>query len=190
MSQPMPFARQSGSSSARPSHPISLNRLSPRRERAGPRIAGLHRMSKSITSSLISCLLALMTQGSMAMAQPSTPQPPPGEGATPPPGEKEFNRCKKIPGGKRILKLNMKPDSEVSDLIAWISMVSCAQFIVPADTPVKGKKVTIMTTQLMTLEEAYQLFLDTLASVNLKVEPEGKFLRIVEVKPRTGAAPK
>jgi hypothetical protein len=148
------------------------------------------RMSKSMTSSLIPCVLALMAQGPMALAQPTAPPAPPAEGAPAPAGEKQFNQCKKIPGGKRILKLNLKPDSEIGDLIGWISTISCAQFIVPADTNIKGKKVTIMTTQLMTLEEAYQLFLNALTSVDLKVEPEGKFLRIVEVKPRTGAPPK
>ena len=31
-------------------------------------------------------------------------------------GEKEFNSCKKFPAGKRIVKLNMKPDTELGDL--------------------------------------------------------------------------
>ena len=31
-------------------------------------------------------------------------------------GEKDFNTCKKFPAGKRIVKLNLKPDTELGDL--------------------------------------------------------------------------
>ncbi len=40
-------------------------------------------------------------------------------------GEKEFNSCKKFPSGKRIVKLNRKPDTELGDLISWISSITC-----------------------------------------------------------------
>jgi hypothetical protein len=138
-------------------------------------------MNKSIMLALISCPVFWMAAAPAALAE----APPKVEQ----PGSKEITSCKKLPPGKRILKLDLKPDSEVSDLVGWISMVTCKQFIVPDDVAIKGKKVTIMSPQLMTIEEAYQLFIDTLASVNLKVQPEGTFLRIVEVKPRPGAAP-
>jgi general secretion pathway protein D len=94
------------------------------------------------------------------------------------PGEKEFNSCKKLPAGKRIVRLNLKPDTEVMDLIGWISSITCAQFIV--GVPVTGKKLTIVSPQLITPEEAYRLFFAALDSVGLTVEPTGKFLRLVE----------
>jgi general secretion pathway protein D len=94
------------------------------------------------------------------------------------PGEKEFNSCKKLPPGKRIVRLNLKPDTEVMDLIGWISSITCAQFIV--SVPLQGKKITIVSPQLITPEEAYRLFFAALDSLGLTVEPTGKFLRVVE----------
>jgi general secretion pathway protein D len=94
------------------------------------------------------------------------------------PGEKEFNSCKKLPAGKRIVRLNLKPDTEVMDLIGWISSITCAQFIV--SVPLQGKKITIVSPQLITPEEAYRLFFASLDSLGLTVEPTGKFLRVVE----------
>jgi general secretion pathway protein D len=96
------------------------------------------------------------------------------------PGEKEFNSCKKFPAGKRIVKLNMKPDTELGDLISWISSITCRQFLLPGTIPANSKKVTIIAPQLITPEEAYRLFLSALDSVGLTVEPSGKFLRIIE----------
>src|SRR6185503_5211671 len=112
-----------------------------------------------------------------AAAAPTTP----AAGATAPlPGENEFNSCKKFPAGKRIVKLNMKPDTELGDLISWISSITCRQFLLPGTIPANSKKVTIVAPQLITPEEAYRLFLGALDSVGLTVEPSGKFLRIIE----------
>ena len=118
-------------------------------------------------------------------AKPGAVPPPPAgaaaaAGAVPAelPGEKEFNSCKKLPSGKRIVRLNLKPDTEVMDLIGWISSITCAQFIV--SVPVQCKKLTIISPQLITPEEAYRLFFSALDSLGLTVEPTGKFLRVVE----------
>jgi general secretion pathway protein D len=122
------------------------------------------------------------------VAQPGTPAPAPAPvaGAAKPattgivelPGETEFNSCKKLPPGKRIVKLNLKPETDVIDLIGWISSITCSQFLV--SIPLHGKKVTVIAPQLITPEEAYRLFFAALESVGLTVEPSGKFLRIVE----------
>jgi general secretion pathway protein D len=124
-----------------------------------------------------------------APIQVPTPAPPPpptttttttttttGEVA----GEKEFNSCRKFPAGKRIVKLNLKPDTELGDLIAWISSITCKEFLLPGTIPANSKKVTIVAPQLITPEEAYRLFLGALDSVGLTVVPSGKFLRIIE----------
>jgi general secretion pathway protein D len=114
-----------------------------------------------------------------AATSPTTPVVT-GTGAPDVPGEKEFNTCKKFPAGKRIVKLNMKPDTELGDLISWISTITCRQFLLPGTIPANSKKVTIVAPQLITPEEAYRLFLAALDSVGLTVEPSGKFLRIIE----------
>ena len=111
-----------------------------------------------------------------AAAKPGDPAAP--AGIVEIPGEKEFNSCKKLPAGKRIVRLNLKPDTEVMDLIGWISSITCAQFIV--SVPLQGKKITIVSPQLITPEEAYRLFFSSLDSLGLTVEPTGKFLRVVE----------
>jgi general secretion pathway protein D len=119
-----------------------------------------------------------------AAAPAASPTPSPNTpvvtGTAEMPGEKEFNSCKKFPAGKRIVKLNMKPDTELGDLLSWISSITCRQFLLPGTIPANSKKVTIIAPQLITPEEAYRLFLAALDSVGLTVEPDGKFLRIIE----------
>ena len=80
-------------------------------------------------------------------------------------GDKDFNTCKKFPAGKRIVKLNLKPDTELGDLIAWISSITCKQFLLPGTIPANSKKVTVVAPELITPEEAYRLFLGALESV-------------------------
>jgi general secretion pathway protein D len=122
----------------------------------------------------------------LPMPTPTTATPPAttmsvtGEGTPELAGEREFNSCKKFPANKRIVKLNMKPETELGDLLSWISSITCKQFLLPGTIPANSKKVTIIAPQLITPEEAYRLFLAALDSVGLTVEPSGKFLRIIE----------
>jgi hypothetical protein len=104
---------------------------------------------------------------------------PPGSGSA----------CSRLPAGKRLVKLNLKPETEVADLVAWISSITCKQFVLP-DVPASHAKVTIVAPSLITPGEAYRLFLDALDSVGLAVYPAGPFLRIVETaKARTYPIP-
>ncbi|HTA19922.1 MAG TPA: type II secretion system secretin GspD [Polyangia bacterium] len=115
-----------------------------------------------------------------ATPAPASPSTTPVTTGTAEAGDKEFNTCKKFPAGKRVVKLNMKPETELGDLLAWISSITCRQFLLPGTIPANSKKVTIIAPQLITPEEAYRLFLAALDSVGLTVEPDGKFLRIIE----------
>jgi hypothetical protein len=104
------------------------------------------------------------------------------------PGAKEVKGCLKVPAGKRAIKLNIKPDSEVADLIRWMSTITCTSFLFSGDA-VQGKKVTVHSPELLTPEEAYQLFVGALASVDLTLEPvanagrEAKVIKIVKKPP-------
>ena len=57
------------------------------------------------------------------------------------------------------MKLNLKPDTELGDLISWISSITCKQFLLPGTIPANSKKVTVVAPELITPEEAYRLFL-------------------------------
>jgi hypothetical protein len=94
------------------------------------------------------------------------------------PARAEPPACRKLPPGRRIVKLNLRPETEIRDLVAWIAAITCKSFVVAA--PVEGKKVTIVSPALITPEEAYRLFVNALDSVGLAVYPTGPFLRIIE----------
>src|SRR5262249_29545902 len=86
--------------------------------------------------------------------------------------------------------LNLKPDTDLGDLISWISSITCRQFLLPGTIPANSKKVTVVAPQLITPEEAYRLFLAALDSVGLTVQPSGKFLRIIEtLKAKSNSIP-
>ena len=94
-------------------------------------------------------------------------------------GEHEFNECKKIPRRKRV-KVTLKPDSELHDLIAWISGMTCKRFIVGSN--VRAQKVTIYSPTPVRASEAYRAFLSALTVMNLTVVPSGRYLKIVELR--------
>jgi len=87
--------------------------------------------------------------------------------------------CRKLPAGRRILKLSLKPDTNVADLVAWISSITCKPFVLPSNAAT-SKTVTIVSPQLLTPDEAYRLFLDALDSIGLTVYRQGTFYRVIE----------
>jgi general secretion pathway protein D len=93
------------------------------------------------------------------------------------PGEKEFNECRTFPGNKKV-SINLKPETELLELIGWIKAISCRPFILPAN--IRQSKVTIIAPQLVTANEAYRIFLSALESMGLTVQPDGKVLKIIE----------
>ena len=95
--------------------------------------------------------------------------------------------CRKLPEGKR-LRLNLKPNTELIDLVSWISAITCKHFIVPGSIPSQGKTVTIIAPQPITAAEAYDLFLAALDSVGLTVYPTCGVLRVIETS-RIKSAP-
>ncbi len=97
--------------------------------------------------------------------------------------------CRKLPPGKR-LKLNLKPNTELGDLIAWISSITCKQFVVPGTIASASKTVTIIAPEPITTSEAYQLFVEALDSVGLTTYRSGTFMRVIEsAKAKTSPIP-
>jgi general secretion pathway protein D len=116
----------------------------------------------------------------------------PGAAAAPAdtPRDKAFNSCEKPAGRKRMVNLALKPDTNLGDLISWISSVTCKQFLLPGTIPSDSRKVTLVAPEPITPEEAYRLFLGALDSVGLTVQPSGKVLRIIETaKAKTSPIP-
>ncbi len=94
-------------------------------------------------------------------------------------GEHLFNECLKIPPNRKV-KITLKPDSELHDLIAWISGMTCRKFIVGSN--VRAQKVTIYSPTPVTAGEAYRAFLSALNVMGLTVQPSGRYLKIVETR--------
>ena len=128
----------------------------------------------------LAALLLLVT----ATVGPAQPRRASARGRPRPPGG---DSCRKLPEGKR-LRLNLKPNTELIDLVSWISAITCKHFIVPGSIPSQGKTVTIIAPQPITAAEAYDLFLAALDSVGLTVYPTGGVLRVIETS-RVKSAP-
>jgi hypothetical protein len=112
---------------------------------------------------------------------PPPPPPPPGPPSTAQPvTELGFNTCQKIPRGKRAVKINLKPEVELPELIAWISSVTCKSFVLPSHLSGGGKKVTFVTHGALTPDEAYAAFLSAIETLGLTVERGAGFYRIIE----------
>ncbi|MFH2011039.1 MAG: type II secretion system secretin GspD [bacterium] len=94
------------------------------------------------------------------------------------PGEASFNECRKYPYYKRI-KVTLKPDSELHDLVAWISGMTCKRFIITGT--IRAPKVTIISPTPITPNEAYRAFLSALNAMGLTVQPAGRYLKIIEI---------
>jgi general secretion pathway protein D len=97
------------------------------------------------------------------------------------PAAKAATECRVLPAGKRLVRLNLKPNTDVADLVAWISSITCKSFVLPGNIAT-GKTVTIVSPQLITPAEAYRLFLAALDSVGLTVYPDGRLLRVIPVE--------
>jgi hypothetical protein len=94
--------------------------------------------------------------------------------------DKDFNTCRKSPARNGLVKVSLKPDTNVDDLVVWISSITCRQFVWSEAVAARNKKVTIVAPLPMTTRQAFGLFLNALDSIGLTVEPSGSFWRIVE----------
>ena len=87
------------------------------------------------------------------------------------------NVCKKQPRGAKF-KVTLPKEAELQDLVNWMMSVSCQKFI--WDPKVRSGKVTILSPEAVTIEEAYAAFYAALETMGLTVEPSGEYFKIVE----------
>jgi len=114
------------------------------------------------------------------VAAPPAPPVPSTPSTSQPVTDLGFNTCQKIPRGKRVVKLNLKPEVELPELVAWISSVTCKSFVLPGHLSAGGKKITFVTQGAMTRDEAYAVFLSAIDSIGLTVERRAGYLMIIE----------
>lgn len=133
-------------------------------------------------ASALTCALSLFVvlgrPTDVRAAEGAVEAPPAGGGSD----QAGVSTCRRLPKQARLVKLNLKPDTEVVDLVAWIASITCRQFVLPGTVTASGKQVTVHAPQLMSAEEAYALFLSALDSVGLTVQPSGRFYRIIETR--------
>ena len=118
--------------------------------------------------------------GPAAPATTDAPLVPSGPAPSSPPSDLPFNTCQKIPPGKRVVKMNLKPEAELTTVLAWISSITCKSFVLPSHIGAAGKKITVVAPNLMTREEAYAAFLNALDAIGLAVERSEGFMKIIE----------
>lgn len=92
------------------------------------------------------------------------------------PGEPEFNSCVRLPASRRV-KVSLKPGSELKDLVAWISSMTCKRFIVAQAA--RSQPVTLTSPTPISAGEAYRAFVSALEVMGLTVVPSGRFLKVV-----------
>ncbi|MBU1243928.1 type II secretion system secretin GspD [Myxococcota bacterium] len=144
----------------------------------------------------VTFLCASLVPGT-GLAQPSpisrpirpTVQPGNTSGAKPPaPGstgdagtakdDPNFNECKNIPGYRKM-KVTLKPESTLADLVSWISSITCKRFIVSAG--LRAQRVTIYSPSEVTAYEAYKAFLSSLEAMNLTIQQSGQYYKVIEI---------
>jgi general secretion pathway protein D len=126
--------------------------------------------------------------------------PPPAPGApgaaTPPtapaepllPGEQEaLKECRKYPPNKKF-KWELRGEVDLMMLLNSIAPMMCRPIIVPG--AIRQSKVTILAPDTVTAPEVYRMFLSSLETMGLTVQPEGKVLKIIETnRARESAIP-
>lgn len=123
---------------------------------------------------------------------PSAPAPAPAPAPTAPstaggtqlpsapplPGENEALReCHKYPANKKF-KWELRGEVDLMALLNSISPMMCRPIIVPGS--IRQSKVTIIAPDTVTAPEVYRMFLSSLETMGLTVQPEGKVLKIIE----------
>jgi general secretion pathway protein D len=112
-----------------------------------------------------------------AHAQPTSPTPPPTPAADPA-DDAGLYACKKLKNGQ--VTVSLKPETELKDLITWVMGFTCKNFIYEPGLIQRSKKVTVISPNKMSPQDAYRLFLVALSTMGVTVVPKGNALRIVE----------
>src|SRR5690606_21078674 len=95
-------------------------------------------------------------------------------------GDAEDDSLYNCAKAKGRFKVNLAPDVELKDLVRWAFSFTCKNFIYSSAIATRAAKVTIVSPQAMSAQEAWRVFLVALQSMGLTVVPKGNVLEIVE----------
>ena len=106
----------------------------------------------------------------------------PADPAAPAFTDADFNACHKLPQGKPVVPVHLKPDTDVDHLIVWLSSVTCKAFVYSGALTEHNRNVTFVVPAQVTPAEAYRLVLNALNSVGLTLQPAGGYYQIIETQ--------
>lgn len=87
------------------------------------------------------------------------------------------NTCKRQPKGAKF-RITLPKEAELEELVNWMMSISCQKFIY--DPKLRAGKVTVLSPEAITVQEAYAAFYAALETMGLTVEPWGDYFKIVE----------
>ncbi len=94
------------------------------------------------------------------------------------PAKLEYNECLGRKARRAAYKFSLNKGTELLELVELISKMTCKRFIV--SETLRAQKVTIISPEKITVEEAYKAFLSSLDVMGLTVVPAGRYLKIVQ----------
>ncbi len=106
----------------------------------------------------------------------------PADPALPAFTDADFNACHKVPNGKPLIPVDLKPDTDVDHLIVWLSSVTCKAFVYSSALTEHNRNVTFIVPAQVTPAEAFRLVLNALNSVGLTLQPVGGYYQIIETQ--------
>lgn len=92
-------------------------------------------------------------------------------------GDADFE-CKELKTSTKV-QPNFE-NADIKEVVEWISTTTCKRFII--SEKVKGGRITIMSPQPVSANEAFRAFEVALSANGLALVQEGKFLKLVEAK--------
>ncbi len=123
------------------------------------------------------------TQGTAAPNPSPSPGREPGaktktspENDLPLPESSEYKGCVALKSTAKIA-YNLRPEVDLNDLVDFIRSITCKNFLITV--PVPQNKVVIKVPGLISVDDAYRVFLSALESMGLTIQRVGKLHKIV-----------
>ncbi|MCG8425453.1 MAG: type II secretion system secretin GspD [Proteobacteria bacterium] len=129
-----------------------------------------------LAAAAVAALLVLLPMSEKnALAQANRPNQ--GNQGTQTEVEEGLYSCGKAKGR---VSVSFKPDIELKDLITWAMGFTCKNFVYDSGVGNRSKKVTIIAPKKMSPQQAWQVFLVAMKTMNLTIVPQGSVLRVIE----------